>query len=245
MNKERNTQIITDKLHALADGQLAADEREEILDLLENDVELRGEMCDIYRVKNLVQTAYPMTDFEQKPAVQTAYNFYSLAKVASYFFAVILTFAAGYLLRDSNFLNHSISNDVFSDAKAGSLATAPVQDNKVIIFLSSSEPEKFIHTLSKAETLAKKYSETNGKVYVVTSAQGLDLLRLATTPHQKKIKALTNLYPSLRFVACNNSLYMFKKEGKPTELIDEVELAPSAVEFVVKHLQKGWRYIAI
>ncbi|MEE9303664.1 MAG: hypothetical protein V3U84_07740 [Thiotrichaceae bacterium] len=241
MKKENNThsiesQNVEEILHALADGQLESAEREEILALLDNDSELRGEMCDIYRIKDLVQTAYPLSDFKQQPPSRFDFKSIPLAKVASYFLAFVLTFVAGYLIRD-------VANPV-GDAGIA-LANVPVQDNKVILFLSSSDPKKFIKILAKAEALAKKFDNTDGKVYVVTSAAGVDLLRLKTSPYQHEIKELTNLYPALNFVACNNSLYQFKKAGKSIELIDSAKVAPSAVEFVVDHLQKGWRYIAI
>lgn len=231
-----NNNTISDMLHALADGQLDPRKREEILALLENDAELRGEMCDIYRTKDLVKSAYPLEDFEQNNHLRITSNYGSYARVASYLFAFILTFGAGYLVRDSGIFSHSVGTH---------LADTKVQKNKVILFLSSSEPEKFVKALSEAEKLAKRFQKTGGSVYVVTSSDGIDLLRLKSSPYTHQIKVLTNLYSSLNFVACNNSLYQFKKAGKPIELIDSAHVAPSAVEFVVKHLQQGWKYIAI
>jgi intracellular sulfur oxidation DsrE/DsrF family protein len=49
----------------------------------------------------------------------------------------------------------------------------------------------------------------------------------------------------LRFVACSNTLYSFKQRGELVALVDEAEIAPSAVQFVVDHMRNGWRYIAI
>ncbi len=247
MNNEQRTTL--DMLHALADGQLEARQREKILALLESSAELRGEMCDIYRVKDLVQTAYPLNEFQKNAATRVAFNRRAFAKVASYLLAFALTFATGYLVRDSGLLSGKIGANnnqyEYSNVQGSFLGNTTVQDNKAIVFLSSSEPEKFEAALQKAESLAKQYSQNNGKVYVVTSARGIDLLRLQTSPHKLRIKSLSNLYPSLHFVACNNSLYQFKQAGKSVELIDGAEVAPSAVEFVVKHLQQGWRYIAI
>lgn len=242
MKKEKDS--VSELLHALADGQLGSRQREEVLSRLENDTELRGEMCDIYRIKDLVQTAYPADDFKQKPHSFIASNYGSFAKVASYLLAFLVTLGAGYSLSDSGILN--IKRAAPEDNNASiSLANTIAQDNKVIVFLSSSEPGKFTKALAQAETLAQKYQHTEGKVYVVTSAEGIELLRTNTSPHTQKIKQLGELYPALHFVACNNTLYQFKKAGKPVELIKRAEVAPSAVEFVVKHLQKGWRYIAI
>ncbi len=242
MKKENDTTYISENraveemLHALADGQLDTEEREEILSLLESDSELSGEMCDIYRIKDLVQTAYPLSEFKRKPATVFKVEGGFLAKVASYLFAVVLAFSAGYMFK----------TEFTEPSELGvTLANTPVQNNKVILFLRSSQPEKFTQALAKAETYAKQFANTDGKVYVVTSAEGVNLLRSQTSPYSHEIKELSDLYPSVNFVACNNTLYQFKKAGKPIELIDSAKVAPSAVEFVVDHLQKGWRYIAI
>lgn len=239
-NAGNKNKAVQDMLHALADGQLDPNEREQILSILEKDTELRAEMCNIYRIKNLVQTAYPLDEFEQTQQPQSFFGSRFIAKAASYLLAVGLVFSTGYMVNE---VTNPVSEPV--SEKGITLANIPVQENKVILFLSSSEPEKFIKALATAESYAQKFANTDGKVFVVTSAKGVDLLRADTSPHKHQIKALTTLYPALNFVACNNSLYHYKKAGKSTKLIDSAEVASSAVEFVVEHLQRGWRYIAI
>ncbi len=233
---KNNNDPIQDSLNALADGQLDSHKCEELLTTLESNSELRGEMCDIYRIKDLVQTAYPLDVFKQKSYSGTLFNYHSFAKVASFLFAFVLTLGAGYAIRDSGLLGnyHGLT-----------ISNTKIQDNKVILFISSSEPSKFKKALYKAEILANKFNHNGGKVYVVASAGGIDLLRSNTSPYKTKIKQLVDLYPALHFIACNNTLYQYKKAGKPVKLVDGTKLAPSAVEFVVKHLQDGWQYIAI
>lgn len=227
---------IQDMLNALADGQLDSHKREEVLSLLASDSELRGEMCDIYRVKELVQSAYPLDDYKHHGYTNSLSRYRGFAKVASILLAFLVTLGAGYALRDSGLLGND--NGI-------TIANTKVQDNKIILFISSSEPEKLKKALFKAEELARKFQNNNGKVSVVASADGIDLLRASTSPHTTRIKELTDLYPSLDFIACNNTLHQYKKAGKRIELIDSAKTAPSAVEYVVKHLQKGWKYIAI
>jgi intracellular sulfur oxidation DsrE/DsrF family protein len=226
---------IQNKLNAHIDGQLDSQQREEVLELMENDPELKGEICDLYRIKDLVQTAYPLNEFQHNYSANKN-NFSILYKVASILVAFVLTLSAGYMMRDSNVLT-KLDGIAIADIKP--------QNNKVIVFISSSKPEKFKKALFKAEELAKKFQYNGGKVFVVASAEGIDLLRSSTSPHSQRINKLAALYSSLDFVACNNTLYQYEKAGKPIELIDSAKVAPSAVEFVVNHLQKGWRYIAI
>ena len=239
-NAGDKNKAVQDMLHAMADGQLDPNEREQILSLLEKDTKLRAEMCTIYRIKNLVQTAYPLDEFEQTQQSQSFFDSRFMAKAASYLLVFGLVFSAGYVVNEvTNPISETVSE------KGITLANIPIQENKVILFLSSSEPEKFIKALATAESYAQKFANTDGKVYVVASAKGVDLLRADTSPHKHQIKELTTLYPALNFVACNNSLYHYKKAGKSTKLIDSAQVASSAVEFVVEHLHRGWRYIAI
>ena len=231
-----NNNSIPDMLNALADGQLNSPEREELQSILENDSELRGEMCDIYRIKELVQSAYPLEDFKHQNSTNSTSKLRGFFKVASILLAFLVTLGAGYKLSDSGLLGKY--NGI-------TLANTQVHDNKVILFISSSEPEKFKKALFKAEELARKFKDNNGKVSVVASANGIDLLRTSTSPYNKKIKELTDLYPSLDFIACNNTLHMYKQAGKEIDIIDSAKTAPSAVEFVVEHLKQGWKYIPI
>ena len=233
-NNDTDNNKTQEMLNALADGQLPAHEREKILSMIDKDPQLSGEVCEIYRIKDLIKTAYPLDEFENTKSNTLMTKFRFSIKVASAFFAFILTLSAGYYFAGS----HQTQN-------LEQIAAAQQQENKVIVFLSSSEPAKFTQALYQAETLAVKHQQDNGEVYVVTSAEGIDLLNKKTTPYQQKIRQLTQQYPHLKFVACNNTLYLRKKQGKPVSLVAQAQIAPSAVDFVATHLLKGWQYVSI
>ena len=57
--------------------------------------------------------------------------------------------------------------------------------------------------------------------------------------------ALKTRYPALHFVACNNTLFNLRRKGLPVKLVQEAEVAPSAVGFVVDHLKRGWTFLTI
>ena len=233
---KNNNNSIQEMLNALADRQLESAKREELQSLLANDSELRGELCDIYRTKELVQGAYPIDEFEHKSYSKTQFKLQNFSRIATILVAFLVTLGAGYAIRDSGLLENY---------QGIAISNTKIQDNKVILFISSSEPEKFEKALFKAEELARKFKKNDGKVSVVASAAGIDLLRASSSPHAARIKELTNNYSTLDFVACNNTLHQYKQAGKPIGLIDSAKTAPSAVEYVVKHLQQGWQYIQI
>ena len=70
-------------------------------------------------------------------------------------------------------------------------------------------------------------------------------MRKQTSPYEAEMVKMMTVNKALRFVACNNTIYRFRQEGKKVDLINGTDVAPSAVEFVVKHLRQGWQYISI
>jgi hypothetical protein len=233
MNPNLNPASVGDLLHALADGQLDTAQSREMLELLEHNKVLQKEMCEIQRIKHLVKSAYPLPD-SNKSSYRSRQTHWRQAAV--YLLAFSLTFAAG---AGSYYLMQPLP------AEGMAMPGVAAKDNRFIVFVDSHEPAKQEKALDKAEQLAARVEGSGGSVYVVTSAEGIDLLRVGTTAHEGRILQMSHKYPHLRFVACSNTLYSFKQRGEMVELVDETEVAPSAVEFVVQHMSEGWRYVAI
>ena len=231
---------MSERLNALVDGELSKEERAELLGLIEQDPKLKAELCDIHRLKDLVGFAYPLKAKDQAIKQQPWLRVDNIA--ASLLLVLGIGFMSGYV--SSSLLSSDSVDSTLLQAQALPQINEP--QNKVIIYLGSSEKKKFEETLNKAEALLKKYRATDTAVYVVTSAGGIDLLRANNSGIQQRIKKMRGLYATnLHFVACNNQIYQLHQKGQDVNLVDEVEVAPSAVQFVVNHLKKGWRYIAI
>ncbi|HDK38559.1 MAG TPA: hypothetical protein ENG92_06045 [Thiolapillus brandeum] len=230
MNKFRWNEK-SEQLNALADNELSTKEREALLAELDTEEELGSELCDIRRVKDLLQYAYPLEEAADLPSTgKTAFLF----RAAAVLVLILSGFAGGWMLSPGD------------EADPGfRLADVKQDAMKVVLYLGESDSDKFKKTLETAERLLKRYEQEGTEVYVVTSAGGVDLLRTATSSVAADISALKDRYASLHFVACNNTLFNLKKKGQPVKLVDEAEVAPSAVSFVVNRLQKGWTYMAI
>ena len=233
-------------LHAFIDGELDEQQHKALMETLDENNALRNEACDIHYVKELLQLAYPL-DNENTAKINVKAKSYHLKTTAAAFLLMLgLGFLGGYISSDvisSDNRNHSVAA---IDQQATALPSVPNPENKVIIYLGRSGKDKFHETLDKAEDLLNKYKQAGTQVYVVTSAGGIDLLRNNTNNKvRQRIKNMSGLYKSLHFVACNNQIYELHKKGQDVKLVDEVEVAPSAVQFVVDHLKKGWKYIAI
>jgi len=243
----------TDLLNAYIDGELGEEQLAKLLYRLDDEPELRDELNDIHRVKDLLQVAYPL---KAKQTEKITDKKRIMGMAASLLMALGLGFLGGNIssrIGSAEFSTaHSLvplndQNEIdlkhYSHSEFDHSADAPAQ--KVIIYLGSAKKEKLEETLDKAEALLTKYKKDRTQVYVVTSAGGLDLLRTGNTDTESRIIKMKGLYKSLSFVACNNQIYKLHSEGQMVNLVDDVQVAPSAVQFVVNHLKKGWKFIAI
>lgn len=242
----------TDLLNAYADGELGEEQLSKLLARLDDEPELRDKLKDLHRVKDLLQVAYPLKTKQTEKIVDRKRV---MGMVASLLLALGLGFLGGNAssridsvetssapsLISSN--NHDVDLKYYSHSEFDHSIDAPAQ--KVIIYLGSARKEKFDETLDRAEALLTKYKKDGTQVFVVTSAGGLDLLRTDNGDTENRIIKMKGLYKSLNFVACNNQIYQLHRDGQMVNLVDDVQVAPSAVQFVVNHLKKGWKFIAI
>lgn len=228
----RQEMKMDERLNALADGELNAAESEELLELIEQDPDLRGELCDIHRIKDMLHYAYP--EEPKKSAVLKPTARKTLGMVAA-----TVIFSLGTIL------GITITREVPQISSFALSQVASQQPDKVVLYINKSDPAKFREALTKAEHLLKVKGDQAVEVNIVASAGGIDMLQKRGSPIQDQVKTLASQYASLQFIACNNTISRKKLEGQPVDLIREAQVAPSAVEFIVGRLQEGWSYVAI
>lgn len=221
------------RLNALADGELNQTESEELLCLIEQDPDLRGELCDIHRIKDMMHYAYSENERTLPSKDSSGRNGIAWASAAT------ILFTLG-VLTGAMIPNESQLNKTFSLAQIETY-----QPNKFVLYLNDSDETKFHAALEKAEFLLKSDQTHGVEVDVVVSAGGIDMLRDVNSPIYGQIKTLSTNYDFVQFVACSKTLERQKLEGKPVKLVREAKVAPSAVEFIVGRLQEGWSYMAI
>lgn len=217
------------QLNALADGALDAAQSETLLEEIEHDAELREALCDIHRLKDMVRYAYAECEPPQRQRRMTGRFRLGLAAAALALFSL-------------GFLGGRFTLDPLAPFE---LAQVVSQPNKVVLFVSHSDQDKFQQALDKAERLLKEFHGQGVEVDVVASAGGIDLLRKASSPYQQRIRDLSDSYAAIQFVACSNTIARLVSEGKDAALIENAVVKPSAVQFVVERLQQGWSYVAI
>jgi intracellular sulfur oxidation DsrE/DsrF family protein len=235
MNDQINKETLN--LNALLDRELATEEREELLSRVEQDALLRQELSDLYHLKEMVNSAYS----DEKGYI-TGNSRDWLARggaIAASILLLAVVFTVGYQAGNGTGIPQP-SADVFH------LSQVAGDPGRVMLYVSSDEGGKFKRTLDQAQAYLDRQDESDINVIVVASADGTDLFRKSITPYEERINNLKVRYgESLDFIACNNAITRLRNEGSDADLVNAVEVAPSAVQYVVDRLREGWTYVAI
>ncbi|MGD8235905.1 MAG: hypothetical protein PVG16_01585 [Chromatiales bacterium] len=235
MNDQINKETLD--LNALVDRELKTEERERVLSDVEKDAMLRQDLSDLYHLKEMVRSAY-----SDEKGYTTGSSGDWLGRGGAIAAGVMLlaaVFAGGYQAGTGTNLTEP-SADVFH------LTQATADPGRVMLYVSSDEGGKFKQTLDQAQAYLDRYGNRGINVIVVASADGTDLFRRSITPYEERINNLKVRYgESLDFIACNNAITRLRNEGADADLVNAVEVAPSAVQYVVDRLREGWTYVAI
>lgn len=236
MNPNDHIDAIRERnLNALVDGELSHEERERLLREIETDEYSNDELCRLRRTKELVNHAFRDAEPPQptrKPAPRRDLHRFGLALAAS--LLLCLGFGAGWF-----------ASSGFAPANDPQLTRLATQPTKVILHISSNEPMKQVQALDRAESLLREYAGRDAEIELVANSSGIDLLRADTTPYGQRIRSLMDHYQHLHLVACQNTLQKLQAAGLRVVLLDDTEVAGSAVEHIVMRLQQGWTYVKI
>jgi intracellular sulfur oxidation DsrE/DsrF family protein len=223
------------RLNAFVDRELDDAEQEAMLSAIERDPRKRIELSDLYHLKEMVRTAY--SDDKGYTTGRSLDRLGISGSIAASILLLAAVFAGGY--QAGNWSGYS-AEDVFH------LSQSQAESGRVMLYVSTDDDAKFRQTLDQAEVYLDNYRDQGINVLVVTSAEGINLLRKSMTPYQQRIDAMKASYgESLDFVACNNTILNLRNRGIDVDLVNSAEVAPSAVQYVVDRLKEGWTYIAI
>jgi uncharacterized protein len=240
MNTEYcNTVKVSDELlNAFVDGELDAAEKARLLNCMASDAsaQLRERVCQLWQLKELVRSAYP----QQKESVPPSKR--NVSPLRRYRQAL----AAGLVLAMGAAMGWFSHEGLESPADLNLMAMQ-MAEGKVVLHLSSADPERFNAALNEAEALSRGRDRLGHPVRVelVADEGGLTLLRADVSPYAERIRTLGKNHGNLAFLACNNTLEKLRKSGTTVELLPNVEVAPSAKELITARVQHGWTYIKV
>jgi intracellular sulfur oxidation DsrE/DsrF family protein len=246
--------------NAFADQELAIGDRRELQARALADPDLRRELCEISAIKGLVRDAYGDTA-GSGDARRTGDRRRTGRTAAMRFAAVaVLCVTTGWVAHAS-WPRGSAGEE---GQVAVAAAAVPAQSDslawlsrnrvvlpqaasheQVLLHVSTRDPEDLRAALDAAESLMAKASrgEPGLQVEIVANSAGIDLFRAGVSPEADRIAALVARYPSLRLIACRQSMDRVRERGESVVLLPGVDVVPTALDEIIARLQKGWVYV--
>ena len=232
-------------LNAYLDNQLDADERGQLLEALQQDEALSARVCQVQKVKEMVQLAYHNFDAEQSKQQPQPRKPVWPAMAASFLLAVGLLvgwFANSQLGQQPRLL------DLAKAAQTSNTKATGQEEWRLVLHVDSADPKRFNVILDETEQLLKTSAQQKQKVRVeiLTNGGGLMLVEQGNAAYTERLRTLSKQYDNLGLLVCQRALNKLKAEkGVQLDLIPEARVVESAMNEVIKRQQEGWAYIRI
>ncbi len=234
-------------LNAYLDGELADTERMHLLETLRTDRELASRTCQLQKVKEMVQLAYPLPTEPARRAARTHRRrdrFFGPALAASLLFLVGLL--GGWYANTQYHATPSLLEIARStNFNAASEAGKPW---RLMLHVSSGNTHRYGVMLSETERLLRTARAEGQPVHIeiVTNGPGLQLLSNRDDPVTRRLQRLAREFDNLELRACERALARYRAlKGHDLNLIPEAGTVPSAMSEVIRRQKEGWAYINI
>ncbi len=239
--------------NAFADQELAIGDRRELQARALADADLRRELCEISTIKGLVRDAYgdsARASAQRRTGRTAATRFAAVAALS----VTVGWIAHASLTRGASEDGRTTVAASATPAEPGSLGSLSrnrvvlpqaASHEQVLLHVSTRDPEDLRSALDAAESLMVKASRDKPdlQVEIVANSAGIDLFRAGVSPEADRIAALHARYPSLRLIACRQSMDRVRERGETVVLLPGVEVVPTALDEIITRLQKGWVYV--
>lgn len=239
-----NEPVSPEYLNAFADGELAADERERAMALLETDPDFKARACEARMLKEQVKAAYADIPGMTQASSHTRLN-PVWPKAVAVSLLLMMGLGGGWLMRGAIDITPEIERlaGLPSGYQPISLS-AHADPDKVLLHLDSSDPHRLSTTLELAEKMLNEH-KGHRQLAIVVNTYGLNLLRQDTSTEQARIHRLAEEHPNLSFIACGQTIARLKREGVDVVLLPEASVASSAINEILSRMQKGWVYVRV
>lgn len=231
---KRDDRPSAEMLNAYVDGQFSPEDRRRVLEWMAQDAALGDEVCELRKTKALLQMAY-----EELPGADSCPGDGQRRQLWGRAAALLVVFLAGGLLG-----HFALTPEDTLTAQA----VAPLGDEptRVLVHLNDNDPAVAFEVLTDLERLLGDYAQRGEavNVEVVANGDGLELLRVDTTPIAEEIVELIARYDNLMVAACRTTLdQQWEDYGLDVELLPGVQMIDSGVVRVIERQQEGWAYI--
>jgi len=237
----QGTNYSDEQLQAFVDDEINVTDRAEIMEAVRLDDDLACRICELLQMKDTVRLAYrepeqPVSGYmSRQPARQ-----WQVPATAA---AALLIFAIG---TTTGVVMQTYNNGTLIGS-GNTVADVDHEMKRVIIHISSAEPQKLDEALTDAEELLVSYKDRPELVQleVVANTTGLELLRADTSPYPDRIRRMAQQFDNISFLACSRTIEKLRLRGIDVHLLPEAKTIPGALEEIVDRMQEGWVYIRV
>jgi len=239
-----------EKLNMFIDGELDADETNELHEAFLKNPELRERACQLKAVRELVSFAYQTAPEVSHDHHEADHKHISPWKCL----AACMLLCAGVVIGWSThqygpgILEGSLTaNNVFNYYTDQQPAKNSAR--KFILHLSSSDFGAVKSALDEADNLIASYKRSNTplKIDIITNKQGIDVLRTDVSPYLNRIEKMVSDHSDVvSLFACAQSIHKARlKEGHDIDLLPGTKVDKTARELIPERLNEGWVYIKV
>lgn len=222
-------------ISAFVDNQLDAENRAAIIKEMEEDEELRDQVYQIRRAKDLMKLAYS----DSKPSEFRHEKFTKLfhrqcmMRIAAAFSVVVIGLSAGL-----------VGYNYGQDMTGSSLAELSQEESqRIILHIDASDPKQFESTLAYTEKFLNEHkSSGKAEIEIVANAGGIDLLR-ADFPMSEKVARIMDEHDNITFIACTNAINRLRAQGINPTMVKDVKTEIAALTHIIDRMNSGWTYI--
>lgn len=243
------TNFSDELLNALVDGQLAPEDAECVYAQMHRDPELTRRVCELRALREMVRLSYDDVPrpthgpTDQLPASPSRWRYLSVL-------AAGIVLALGTLLvwhsdennGDRTALKSAAPQRIAADSQDATAGPAI----RLLFHLNSNDRDLIRQSLQDIESVLKLYRQTGqrARVQIIANGEGLDLLRIGTSPYPETVRRMLQEYDNLQFVACQNTIDRLKRErGVTARLLPGVIVIDSGVAEIMRRQREGWVYI--
>lgn len=237
-------------LNAYVDGELLADEKAEILNVMAGNADIARKVCELNNLKSQLQLAYanPPGINRQRNSNTTG----SRLGIAAAVSALAIGLSGGWLLHDQMPAAGIAGSErfVLLDPTGSGQAPATVrsEETRIVFHVTDADQTNTGELLDDIEQMLVAYQRESRllRVEVVGHGEGMDMLRDGLSQHKTRIRGLAQRFDNLTFVACQNTIDRLKvAEGIEIKVLPEATVIESGVSHVVKRQKEGWSYIRV
>lgn len=231
-------EISFEELNAFIDGELDVGAAARVLAALDADEALKRQSCELRALRDVVRHAYEIKRLGAKSRGTSASGKWRHGIAAG---LVALGILAGWL-------GHAKYQDDEQLIWERMAQIEPHGDaRRLVLHVGDSNLVRFENTIEEARDMleAAKGQGQRIEVEILANGPGLDMLRVTTTPVAAKLERLQVEFPDLALVACGQGLLRLQAQGADTRLLPGVATTDSALNEIVRRMDKGWAYLRV